>query len=161
MINSEFNRGGEKMSNSGKSVSMTMFIAGIVIAILASSTLSTVIATQLAVGPQGPKGDTGATGEQGPQGEQGIQGEIGPQGLPGGIRTPDYDSGWQNITLVYVIQHNLGTQELLVYLLARNEFGSIIPAANWYTLPDDNTIDIIKAPDNPYTTFRVMIWKIS
>lgn len=41
------------------------------------------------MGPQGPKGDTGATGAQGPQGEtgpqgeQGPQGDVGPQGLQG------------------------------------------------------------------------------
>lgn len=43
----------------GKSlgISNKMFIAGLIIAILASSILSTVIATQWAIGPQGPKGD--------------------------------------------------------------------------------------------------------
>lgn len=35
------------------------------------------------MGPQGPKGDTGATGAQGPQGETGPQGEQGPQGEVG------------------------------------------------------------------------------
>jgi hypothetical protein len=38
------------------------FITELVIVILASSALSTVIATQLAVGPQRPKGDKGDTG---------------------------------------------------------------------------------------------------
>lgn len=35
------------------------------------------------VGPQGPKGDTGATGPQGPKGDTG---ETGPQGPKGGHR---------------------------------------------------------------------------
>ena len=35
------------------------------------------------VGPQGPKGDTGATGPQGPKGDTG---ETGPQGPQGGHR---------------------------------------------------------------------------
>ena len=58
-------------------ISRNMFIAGLVIAILASSAVSTVISTQLAVGPQGPKGD------QGDKGEKGDNGDIGPQGLDG------------------------------------------------------------------------------
>jgi len=67
-------------------ISTTIFIAGLIIAVLASSALSTTIATQWAVGPQGPKGDTGDIGPEGPigpQGEQGIQGPTGPQGPKG------------------------------------------------------------------------------
>ena len=64
-------------------VSRNTFLMGIIIAILASSLLSTVISSQLAVGPQGPKGDKGDTGPQGEQGPTGLQGEIGPQGLQG------------------------------------------------------------------------------
>lgn len=36
-----------------------------------------------AVGPQGPKGDTGATGPQGPKGDKGDTGATGPQGPKG------------------------------------------------------------------------------
>jgi len=67
-------------------ISNRTFVVGLIIAILAASILSTVIATQWATGPQGLKGDTGDTGPQGPQGaqgEQGIQGIQGPQGEPG------------------------------------------------------------------------------
>lgn len=57
-----------------------------------------------ATGPQGPKGATGATGPQGPkgdtgpQGPQGIQGETGPQGPKGatgatGAQGPKGDTG--------------------------------------------------------------------
>lgn len=34
------------------------------------------------VGPQGPKGDTGATGPQGPKGDTGETGPQGPRGTP-------------------------------------------------------------------------------
>jgi len=67
-------------------VSRNTFLMGIVIAILASSLLSTVISSQLAVGSQGPKGDQGIAGAQGVQGLQGVQGtqgEVGPQGEEG------------------------------------------------------------------------------
>lgn len=79
-------------------LSMTKFIAAIVIAILASSAIALGASTMLTVGPtgpegpQGPKGDTGATGSAGPtgdtgpqglQGEQGPQGDDGPQGIQG------------------------------------------------------------------------------
>ena len=50
------------------------FIAGIIIAILASSALSTAIATQVITGPQGSPRPQGETGPQGLQGEQGLQG---------------------------------------------------------------------------------------
>ena len=87
------------MSNKAGEISMTMFIAGIVIAILASSLLSTVIATQLVVGSQGP---------------------AGPQGLVG-ILNPDYDSGWvkRSGRIVIELNHNLGTSDIFVYVLAK------------------------------------------
>jgi len=108
-------------------ISYRTFAAGLIIAILASSALSTVVATQWARGPQGPKGDKGDTGSQGPQGPQGeqgiqgLQGETGPQGphgeqgltgpqgergpqgepglgvQPGFLVAPAYDSGWIDV----------------------------------------------------------------
>jgi hypothetical protein len=62
-------------------VSLTMgkFIAGIIIAILASSAISVGASIMLATGPQGPEGP------QGPQGEQGIQGLTGDTGPAGAI----------------------------------------------------------------------------
>ncbi|MGD2066469.1 MAG: hypothetical protein PVI43_04800 [Candidatus Bathyarchaeota archaeon] len=192
------------MSN-GRSVSMTMFMVGIVIAILASTALSTVIATQLAVGPvgpegpqgdqgiqgiqgpvgdtgpmgqqgpkgdkgdtgatgsQGPKGEQGETGDQGPQGEQGIQGEIGPQGSPGGFGAPDYDSGWMTIEGVALnLVHNLGTQEILVYLYSKNPTtGAINGGVHTFWIMDDNTLQIIRSPDMDTIDFRVLIWIIN
>jgi len=70
-------------------ISSRTFIAGLIIAILASSALSTTVATQLAVGPKGPQGPQG---EQGPQGLQGPQGEQGQQGIQG-IQGPKGDKG--------------------------------------------------------------------
>jgi hypothetical protein len=56
-------------------VSQRTFIVGLIVAILASSVLSTGVAlTVIREGPRGP---------QGLQGEQGVQGLRGPPGLPG------------------------------------------------------------------------------
>jgi len=68
------------------SITKGKFIAGIVIAILAASAISVGASMMLAVGPEGPQGDTGprgATGPTGATGPQGATGETGPQGEPG------------------------------------------------------------------------------
>ena len=49
------------------SLTMSKFIAGIIIAILASSVISIGVSTILISGPQGPKGDAG---DMGPPGKQ-------------------------------------------------------------------------------------------
>jgi hypothetical protein len=68
-------------------ISRGVFIAGIIIAILASSAISIFAANQLNMpGLKGEKGDTGTIGPQGPQGPQGPKGDTGatgPQGIPG------------------------------------------------------------------------------
>jgi len=141
------------MSNTTGEISMKMFIAGIVIAILASSTLSTVIVTQLAVGK--------------------------------GFGAPDYDSGWTVInpgTNVNVT-HNLGTEDLFVYLYGRfrntlgdmrwiyhqTNFGTNIfglgdewvqRGAQWSS--DENSIVVFREyTDESWEEFRVIIWKIT
>lgn len=73
------------MSEEKTGISKTMFIVGLIIAILAASLISVMAAMQWALikgpkGDKGDKGDTGATGSQGPQGLQGIQGLQGPAG---------------------------------------------------------------------------------
>ena len=88
-------------------ISSTTFIAGLVAAILVSSSLSTVIATQWAkgpqgeIGPQGIQGPQGSQGDQGPQGVQGVQGpkgdkgdtgDQGPQGIQG-VQGPQGEQG--------------------------------------------------------------------
>jgi hypothetical protein len=71
------------------SITKGKFIAGIVIAILAASAISVGASMMLAVGPEGPQGDTGPRGATGPTGAtgatgpQGATGETGPQGEPG------------------------------------------------------------------------------
>ena len=86
----------EEVTISFAGVSRKTFIAGVIVAILASSALSTVVATQLVAGPQGPKGDKGDAGPQGEQGIQGLQGETGPQG-PQGDTGPQGLQGEQGI----------------------------------------------------------------
>ena len=89
-------------------VSLTMgkFIAGIVIAILASSAISVGVSTILITGPQGPEGpqglqgeqgETGATGPQGPEGANGATGDTGLQG-PAGPKGDIGDTGPQGET---------------------------------------------------------------
>ena len=82
------------MSNITRGVSMTMFIVGIVIAILVSSVVSIAITSQLSVGPQGPEGLQGATGAQGAQGIQGVAGASGAIGATGATG-PKGDTGAQ------------------------------------------------------------------
>jgi len=81
-------QGSEKMAQEiSLGISRTTFIAGLIIAILASSALSTGVAmtviSQGSQGPQGPQGPQGLQGEQGPQGIQGIQGVKGDKGDQG------------------------------------------------------------------------------
>jgi hypothetical protein len=67
------------------SITMSKFIAGLIITILVASAISAGIAvsTQLITGPKGPQGETGPQGPEGPQGPQGEQGDTGPQGATG------------------------------------------------------------------------------
>jgi hypothetical protein len=114
------------------SISMGKFIAGIVIAILVSSAISIGVSTMLIAGPQGPEGpqgpqgETGATGPRGatgPAGPTGATGETGATGLQGpqgeqGPHTPDFDSGWVDITdkngKYFTLTHNLGSVDVIV-----------------------------------------------
>jgi hypothetical protein len=89
------------------SITMSKFIAGLIITILIASTISAGIAvsTQLITGPRGPQGEKGETGQQGPQGLQGEQGEKGPAGPAGatGATGPQGPTGangatWRNGT---------------------------------------------------------------
>ena len=69
-------------------ISQTVFVGGLIFAIVTSSLLSTLVATQWGIA-QGPKGDKGDTG---PQGLAGLHGEQGLQGLQG-IQGPQGDEG--------------------------------------------------------------------
>jgi hypothetical protein len=72
------------------SITTRKLVAGIVIAILASSAISIGGPMMLAIGPEGPEGPQGETG---PQGLQGTQGEIGATGRTG----PQGEQGIQGI----------------------------------------------------------------
>ena len=93
-------------------------------------------------GPKGDKGDAGSQGIQGPQGSQGEQGPTGPQGEqgpqgekgdpglgvePGFLVAPAYDSGWVNMTnkQTAILQHDLGTTDVVVYIMGRTSEGVI------------------------------------
>ncbi len=67
------------------SITMSKFVAGLIITILVASAISAGIAvsTQLITGPRGPQGETGETGPQGPAGPQGEKGETGDRGPAG------------------------------------------------------------------------------
>jgi hypothetical protein len=147
------------MSNKAGGISLRMFIAGIVIAILASSTLSTVIATQFAGGPQGP---------------------------PGGLGAPDYDSGWFPHASIRPldITHNLGTKDVFVYMFGKNsnsethqfrygadhvledtgwEESTILRGYGaWWNTKDENTLRVFREEsDTWWEEIRVLIWRIS
>ena len=66
-------------------ISTRTFIVGLIIAIVASSLISSLVAMAVI---QGQQGEEGLQGAQGPPGPQGIQGEKGDKGDPGGVE-PD------------------------------------------------------------------------
>jgi len=79
-------------------ISKTMFIVGLIAAILASSLVSAVMVTQLPTtkGPKGDKGDTGATGATGQTGPTGAIGATGPPG-PATVFA-QWDVHWKTLT---------------------------------------------------------------
>ena len=98
-------------------LTVKIFLAGILVAIIASSIISASIITlsdnsTTIQGPKGEKGDNGPSGPQGPKGQTGAdgstgsagstgaagqQGPQGPAGASGGLTSPDFDSGWIDI----------------------------------------------------------------
>ncbi|MDR0493443.1 MAG: hypothetical protein LBH74_07395 [Nitrososphaerota archaeon] len=68
---------------SEKLISRTVFLTGIVVAILVASRISTLASTQLIAGPQGPPGPQGPNGEPGSAGAQGPPGAAGSAGATG------------------------------------------------------------------------------
>jgi len=79
-------------------ISKTVFIVGLIAAILASSLISAVIVTQFPTvkgpkGDKGDKGDTGDTGATGPQGIQGLKGDSGDETV-----FAQWDVHWKTLT---------------------------------------------------------------
>ena len=166
-------------------VSRSTFIVGLIIAIVASTIISTQVSMQLSLGPEGPRGAQGLRGSRGLQGEQGPVGLQGPPGtvsienFTGWVNTPAYDSGWftvENSSRITLI-HDLGTTEVLVYLLGKNSEGTIHQnnygtnndsagtlGMYWQNLTETE-ISIRRATDDLSAMYswdeaRVMLWKI-
>ena len=125
-------------------ISKTIFVVGIIAAILASSLISVIAVTQLSatLGLKGEKGDKGDTGATGATGATGITGAIGLRG-PAGILNADYDSGWELVNGRIVVQfsHNLNASDVFVYLLCkwyRNWTGSGGPMVHQFYYGGDS-----------------------
>lgn len=154
-------------------ISKTVFISGIIIAILASSLLSTVVSMNYARGPKGDKGDTGSQGTQGPQGEQGPAVNFSISNMTGWLSAPAYDSGWIDPkvpTPPFIFQHNLNTRNLYVYVIGKYVINATTyeihqvkyGEAIFWKILSENTIEIyVNMGYDIYTYFRVMLWKIS
>ncbi len=139
----------------GAGIQKTTFAVGLILAILASSMLSTAITTQLMV-VQGPKGDKGDTGPQGPAGPAGV---FTVKNLSGWLSAPAYDSGWvlTNSSRQIWLVHNLGTVEVLVYATYLTSAGMIASSPRFEGL--NMTHVLIDTAGAAYA--RGMIWKIS
>jgi|SRR3990170_2832735 len=89
-----------------------------------------------------------------------------PKRSQGTIGAPAYDSGWLVIVnappFSITLSHNLGTTEVMVYLIAKNANG---PYQNYYSTNfwwsdlTTNEITLHVAADFP-NSVRVMIWEI-
>jgi len=110
---------GDTKMTEGKNlgISKTTFIVGLIIAIVASSLISVLATTQLALikGPKGDKGDNGNTGDTGPQGPKGDTGDTGPKGDKGepGNETvfARWDVHWRTLTGDYQWGAEVGTNQ--------------------------------------------------
>lgn len=156
----------------------TLSVAIIVSVVLSVSISYTIISGK--PGPQGPTGEEGPMGPQGPAGATGPQSPPGPQGPPGplGIMNPDYDSGWSSTKSddFIMVDHNLDTTELFVYLIGRSddithqvnfgvnrdESGPQVreTGVTWLTV-DSNRIAVFRGnADAMWKLVRVLIWKL-
>ena len=148
---------GETMSENGD-ISKSMFTAGIIISILASSIISTLISTQWIQGVQGP---------QGIQGEQGPPGIVTIENFTGWLSKPAYDSGWVPIQkgTWTSFQHNLSTNELFVYMLGSDILEGIYAPwddrARWRSTSENEISIYARYGIETFDTIRVMIWNIS
>lgn len=152
-----------------KGISKGLFIAGIIISILASTLAASVFSLQYA---------RGSRGETGPQGLQGIQGEQGPPGnaslsnIAGWLPAPAFDSGWIFVpkNTWFLIQHNLNTRELYVYVIGKEIQNATYSytyqwiygeALVWNIDSADNIRIFVDGRWEMYDMVRVMLWKIN
>lgn len=92
-------------------ISRTTFIIGLIIAVLASSLISTAVSLKWAL-IQGPKGEKGDQGQQGLQGLLGEQGPQGPQGEEGPtVVFAKWNVSWITITNDLLWEAQVGTSE--------------------------------------------------
>jgi hypothetical protein len=128
---------------------MKTFLAGILVAIIASSMISASIITlsdnSITIqgpkgekgdmgppSPQGPTGETGTAGPTGPAGATGATGQQGPQGsagASGGLSSPDFDSGWVDIRAYkgkyFNLTDNLNSAAVLVDITGKTAQGEV------------------------------------
>ena len=81
-----------------KGISKGLFVAGVIISILASTLAATAFSLQYA---RGPKGDTGPEGQRGQQGIQGPQGVFSAENVSGWLLKPIIIAVADNITLTF------------------------------------------------------------
>lgn len=137
----------------GVGISKTMFVVGLVVAILAPSVIALAVSMQYA---KGPRGDTGAQG-------------------PRGFGTPNYDSGWRDIAAgaTLTLTHGLGTTDVYAYVVGNNaaglihqmDYGFALSGSSRYGLAwlnlDSDSIWVTRGPeDGNWVQVRVMIWII-
>jgi hypothetical protein len=75
---------------------------------------------------------------------------------------PDYDSGWLKWQPDQILTHNLGTKELLVYVMYKNGEGLVqtcTQLVQWWAL-DEQSIIVQSAGLSLDEEFRVVIWKL-
>jgi hypothetical protein len=145
-----FEKGGDRKTSNGKNsgISTSLFVAGLIIVILASSLISIIVSTQWAKGPKGDKGDIGATGAQGPKGDIGATGPLGfsiaplPFGATYSSLTTDGIPYVSDIILISVDldQSTLGNQQSIAV-----RAGSIIKVTGTFTIYGSSAGDMFQA----------------
>jgi hypothetical protein len=131
-------------------LTVKLFLVGILVIIIASSVISASIITlsdnsaTTIQGPKGEKGDMGPPGLQGTKGETGAVGSTGPAGsagatggqgpagtagVSGGLTSPNFDSGWLDISAYkgryFNITDNLNSADVLVDITGKTAQGEV------------------------------------
>lgn len=124
----------------------TALFGWLILTLILSGILSSVIASQLVVGPEGP------------QGEQGVPG-LGSK--PGYTVLPAYDSGWVEINSEEtVFSHSLGDMNVLVQVMYRDTNNRIYPEMVSWNLLSPQTITVKTNFTPAEGQVRVMLWRV-